>query len=111
MQRLWAKAWRNAGLVATVSARALIMRLPIDRSLAQRGTSPQWKVSSRRVEPSRYTTNTSVVGAVLKLARCSSACSEVSSTSKYRAISSGGDEDTKRPHTAIRVRGRCDRGR
>ena len=32
--------------MAIVSARALIMRLPTDRSLAQPGTRPQWNASS-----------------------------------------------------------------
>ncbi len=35
------KAARNDGLDATVSARALNVRLPMDGSLAHDGTSPQ----------------------------------------------------------------------
>ena len=40
-QRCLASAARNAGLLAALSARALIIREPIFGSLAQCGTSPQ----------------------------------------------------------------------
>ena len=46
MQRRSAKASRNAGIVATVSARALIVLAPNLRSLAQCGTRPQRSASS-----------------------------------------------------------------
>ena len=43
-----ANAALNAGFSLTVSARALIMRLPIEMSLAQEGTSPQRTTRSSR---------------------------------------------------------------
>ena len=39
---------RNAGFSATDSTRALISREPMERSLAQEGTSPQVSGASRR---------------------------------------------------------------
>src|SRR5689334_20199379 len=78
------------------SARALMSLLPIDSSSAQNGTKPQWYVSRRRTPPRFTTTYTSLLGATLKLG--SSTCSETASTSKYLASSSGGEDDTKRPH-------------
>ena len=43
-----ANARRNAGFSATVSIRALIIRLPIEGSLAQNGTSPHFTTRSWR---------------------------------------------------------------
>ena len=51
----------------TVSTRALIMRLPISRSLAQKGTSPQRSTRRLRSSSGRCTTAyTDLVGATLK---------------------------------------------
>ena len=50
-QRLRLKASRNEGLSATVSALALIMPLPMERSLAQKGMSPQRMNPARRDSP------------------------------------------------------------
>ncbi len=67
MQRLDLNAERNAPLVATFSARALIMRLPMEGSFAHEGTRPQRIDPSRRVEPSEDVaiTRTCWVGATL----------------------------------------------
>ena len=65
MQRRLRNADLNEFFSATVSARALIMRLPIFTSLAHRGTSPQCKVSTRRTDPDSSTAYTSRVGATL----------------------------------------------
>ena len=56
MQRRLASGDLKAFLVARVSARALIILLPIEGSLAQWGTSPQCMGSTRRVAPSTWTT-------------------------------------------------------
>ena len=48
MHRRLAKARLKAGLTATVSALALIMRLPTEASLAQEGTRPQRTTRSSR---------------------------------------------------------------
>src|ERR1700716_354823 len=69
MQR-WprANASRNAGLLATVSAIALMQRTPILMSLAHHGTSPHRSRSSeRRPSRSRRTTGSVSVGAPLKV--------------------------------------------
>ncbi len=65
-QRLLRKASRNEGFSARVSARALIIRLPIAFSLAHFGTSPQWSSAKARApsSPAR-TVGTSWVGATL----------------------------------------------
>ena len=65
-QRRFLKASRNDGFSASVSARALIMRLPIARSLAHLGTSPQCSIAKARApsSPAR-TAGTSCVGAML----------------------------------------------
>ncbi len=47
-QRRASAALRNPGLSSSVSARALIMRLPTERSLAHDGTSPQVSTRSCR---------------------------------------------------------------
>ena len=53
MQRRERNAARKDGLSLTPSARALIMRLPIEGSLAQAGMRPQRTLtSSRSAEPS-----------------------------------------------------------
>jgi hypothetical protein len=63
------KAARNAGIVPTVSARALILLEPSFRSFAQRVTNPQRSASSvRMVSGLKRTTNTGSVGAMLKRA-------------------------------------------
>ncbi len=67
MQRRFLNAGLNAPLLARVSERALIMRLPTFGSFAHSGTSPQWKASMRRTPPSAWTTNTSFVGATFQL--------------------------------------------
>ena len=51
MQRRFLKACLKAPLVAMVSARALIILLPILASLAQNGISPQCSDSTRRTPP------------------------------------------------------------
>ena len=65
-QRRFLNASRNDGFSAIVSARALIMRLPIARSLAHLGTSPQCSIAKARApsSPAR-TAGTSWVGAML----------------------------------------------
>ena len=75
-----AKARLKAPLVATVSARALIIRLPTLASLAQNGTSPQCLVVTRRAAPSWSTTYTSLVGATFQFD--SRACSGTSAAEK-----------------------------
>src|SRR3954454_14229036 len=72
-QRRFAKARLYAGFSATVSIRALIIRLPIEGSLAHDGTSPQvttlswrWGGAPLSLEGGRSTTAyTSLVGATL----------------------------------------------
>src|SRR5688572_27087793 len=61
--RRLAKDGANAGEVATVSARALIMRAPLRRSGAQGGTKPHFAVSNTR-PPCRWETRTSGTGSV-----------------------------------------------
>ena len=84
------------------SDRALIMRLPTLASFAQNGTSPSGSGSTRRTPPSpgRRRCRWSAP-------RCSWAfqASVTSVTPKYLAISSGGDVETNRPHTAVTVAG------
>ncbi len=63
-------AFLKAGLSATVSLRALIMRLPMDGSFAQLGTRPHFAVRSSRVggpssESRAMTIGASLVGAML----------------------------------------------
>ena len=65
MQRRFWKAGLKAPLLISVSARALIIRVPDLRVLGPRGTSPQWKASRCRVLPSSSTAYTSWVGATL----------------------------------------------
>ena len=57
----------NAGFSASVSARALIMRLPIETSFAQPGSNPHLSATaSRSSEPARMrTASTGCVGAML----------------------------------------------
>ena len=62
------KAFLKDGFSAIVSARALIMRFPMDGSLAQNGTSPQWNLSSQFSPPWVYIAKISCVGVTLKLA-------------------------------------------
>lgn len=69
-QRRLLKALRNEGFSDAVSLRALIMRLPMARSLDQNGTSPQRSIAtSRRPASSTRTTGASCVGAMLKRLR------------------------------------------
>jgi hypothetical protein len=57
---------RNDGFSANVSARALIILLPIAGSLAQRGTRPhRTSTSSRSPAALRRTIGTSCIGAML----------------------------------------------
>ena len=65
MQRRFANEARNAGLVATVSARALIMRAPSEAFLAQDGISPQRMRSTTRPSSRWSTAVTTSVGATL----------------------------------------------
>ena len=59
-----------AGGAATVSLRALIMRLPPDGSFAQGGTSPQRSIATSRAPASLVrTTGASWLGAMLKRLR------------------------------------------
>src|SRR4051812_47519751 len=95
MQRRLESALRYAFLVATVSARALIILAPTAGLFAQKGTRPQRMASMRRVSPDSSTTYTSFVGATLKLGSSSVSPSDAP---KYFAISSGCEEETKRPH-------------
>jgi len=65
-QRCFFSAVRNDGLSASVSERALIIRLPIAGSFAQRGTSPQrTSTSSRSPAGVCRMTGTSCIGAML----------------------------------------------
>ena len=65
-QRRLRNASRNEGFSASVSDRALIMRLPIARSFAHFGTSPQCSIANARApsSPARIAA-TSWVGAML----------------------------------------------
>jgi hypothetical protein len=65
-QRRLRNASRNEGFSARLSARALIMRLPIARSFAHLGTSPQCSRTKARApsSPAR-TAGTSWLGATL----------------------------------------------
>ena len=93
MQRRRVKGTRKAFLWATVSARALIIRLPILGSLAQNGTSPQCRVSRLRAPARSLTAYTVWVGATLWLGE--RACAGGGARApKYLAISSGGVADT-----------------
>ena len=83
--------------MATVSARALIIRAPILGSLAQNGTSPQRRVSSRRTPRVSRAACTSWVGAMLWLGSKATPGSGALAL-KNRASSSGGVLETKRPH-------------
>ncbi len=76
-QRRRAKDGANAGEVATVSDRALIMRAPPRRSVAQGGTRPQRAVSSTRASRlcDTRTTGTGSVGATFQLGARSSVTS------------------------------------
>ena len=56
MQRVFLNTPLYAGLLASVSARALIILAPILRSFAHTGISPQWKTSSRGVPSGPATT-------------------------------------------------------
>jgi hypothetical protein len=56
-QRRRRNATRNAGLSASVSARALIMRVPTLGSFAQEGTSPQRKRAVNQRQCIRYQTD------------------------------------------------------
>ena len=79
--------------MATVSARALIIRLPILGSLAQNGTSPQCRVSRARAPARSRTAYTVWVGATLWLgARARSGGG--AAAPKYLANSSGGVAET-----------------
>ena len=65
-QRRLRKASRNEGFSASVSARALIMRLPIARSFAHLGTRPQCSMANARAPSSAArTAGTACVGATL----------------------------------------------
>ena len=66
MQRRLAKELRKAGLVATVSARALMRLAPSFSDFANEGTSPQRCCSTRRPSSARWVTTVSgCVGATL----------------------------------------------
>ena len=66
MHRRFANACRYAGFSASVSTRALIMRLPTLGSFAQKGTSPQVTTRSWRGPSGRSSTAyTGLVGATL----------------------------------------------
>jgi hypothetical protein len=70
MQRRRRKASRKAGLVATLSARALIIFVPAARSFDHEGTRPQRRIAiSRFPAPSLRTTGASCVGAMLNRLR------------------------------------------
>ncbi len=65
-QRRFLNASRNDGFSASVSERALIMRLPIARSLAHFGTRPQCSIANARAPSSPVrTAGTACVGAML----------------------------------------------
>ena len=68
--RRFQKALRKLGLTATVSARALIRRLPVVVSLARKGTSPRCKRSSQFSSSRRTTHSTSWDGAKAYLRLC-----------------------------------------
>ena len=63
-QRRFLNAERNAGLVSTVSTRALMHELPILASLAQLGIRPHLALKNSRSSPSRMN-RTFCVGAML----------------------------------------------
>ena len=93
MQRRREKGTRKEFFWATVSARALIIRLPILGSLAQNGTSPQCSASRLRAPSRSRTAYTVWVGATLWLG--DRACSAGGARApKYLASSSGGVADT-----------------
>ena len=110
MHRRLAIEVRNAGLVAALSTRALIIFAPILRSLAQCGTRPQrisWMprtVLSRSGSPSASrgwcatTTGTCLVGATLWSTR-TSASPVSSSASNSLASVAGSFVDAYLPHT------------
>ena len=89
MQRRRVRATLKAFLVATVSARALIIRLPILGSLAQNGTSPQCSASRLRAPSRSRTAYTVCVGATLWLG-ASVRSGGGAAAPKYLATSSGG---------------------
>src|SRR5205823_11678008 len=91
-----AKASRKAGFVATVSAIALMQRVPILMSLAHQGTSPQRKRSrDRRPSWSSRTTGSVSVGAPLKVGAAFGTGLTVSNSTR---ISLRGVFCTTRPH-------------
>ncbi len=103
MQRRRMKATRNAGLVATVSARALMKRAPSRVDFAQLGMSPQRGRSTVRPSSRWSTTVSGSVGATFQEGWKASGSPSVlvlvrTSASKIRATSSGGVCWVMRPH-------------
>src|SRR5688572_27157694 len=99
MQRRRAKYGRKADLSRRDSARALIIRLPVDGSGAQDGTSPHRNAPSRRPAPVAATASTSSVGATFQRGPRSSATT--SSTSNQAATSRNGVVEVYRPHIPL----------
>ena len=95
-QRFLRSADRNAGFVATDSARALIIPEPILGSSAHEGTSPHLTSASSRPLPSRAarTVGTICVGAMLYRGDHSTELK----TAKISASSAGETRKVYRPH-------------
>ena len=95
--RRLANAVRKLGRSATVSARALIRRLPTEALLAQEGISPQRRYAGCR--PSSFVTaSTGCVGAMLYLGEWGSSMSK---NSNRRWMSSKSAAKLYLPHMAI----------
>lgn len=100
-QRRAANAFANAGLVATVSDRALIMRAPPEASFDHEGTSPQRGVTSLRTTASdalSMRSTTAATGSVGAVFHVGDGASTTSSIAKVSTISSVLAEAAKRPH-------------
>jgi hypothetical protein len=73
-QRCLANAFRNEGFSATVSDRALIMRLPIAKSSDQEGTSPQRIQKGNGFSSAPTTAMMLCVGQMLNLGEITERC-------------------------------------
>ena len=93
--RRFRNALRKEGFSATVSERALIIRLPIPGSLAQEGIKPQRRSPIRRPRSSAATTGTNWVGAMLNLGSYSNSGG---GTPKVSMRLDRGTERVYRPH-------------
>ena len=102
MQRCDRKADRKEGFVATVSARALIVFAPKERSFAHGGTRPQ-RNSTRFREPERsaVTAMMFVVGGMFHDGRTASESDDDIWAEKDAESSLTGVASTYRPHIAL----------